>query len=102
MTLDGTSSSFTTDLKGAFYGLDDYLAIPSFLSRPIPYEILIRQAFDTDQHPASLGASFRMVFLGRLEDSRAGVHCAGLSDHAEAVGSAYRRPLDRHHWAQHR
>ena len=61
MTLDGTSSSFTTDLKGAFYGLDDYLAIPSFPGRPIPYEILIRQAFDLDQHPASLGA-FRMVF----------------------------------------
>jgi len=54
-SLDGQSTSFTLDLKGAFYGLDDYLAIPSFPSRPIPYEILIAQAFDQDAHPAHLG-----------------------------------------------
>ena len=61
LSMDGTNSSFTLDLKGAFYGLDDYLAIPSFPVRPIPYEILIQQAFDQSLHPAHLGL-FRMTF----------------------------------------
>jgi hypothetical protein len=60
-SLSGADSSFTTDLKGAFYGLDDYLAIPSFPKQPIPYEILISQAFDQDEHPAHLG-KFRILF----------------------------------------
>ena len=60
-SLSGSDSSFTTDLKGAFYGLDDYLAIPSFPKRPIPYEILIGQAFDQDEHPSHLGR-FRVLF----------------------------------------
>ena len=47
-TLSGQDSSFSADLKGAFYGLDDYLAIPSFPKRPMPYEILIAQAFDQE------------------------------------------------------
>lgn len=59
--LSGSDSSFTADLKGAFYGLDDYLAIPSFPKRPIPYEILIAQAFDQDEHPSHLGR-FRILF----------------------------------------
>ena len=54
-SLSGTDSAYTVDLKGALYGLDDYLAIPSFPKRPIPYEILIAQAFDPTQHYASLG-----------------------------------------------
>ena len=60
-SLSGQDSSFSMDLKGAFYGLDDYLAIPSFPKRPIPYEILISQAFDQDEHPAHLG-KFRVLF----------------------------------------
>jgi hypothetical protein len=59
--LSGQDSSFSMDLKGAFYGLDDYLAIPRFPKRPIPYEILIAQAFDQDQHPTHLGR-LRMLF----------------------------------------
>src|SRR5678816_4958084 len=59
--LTGQDSSFSADLKGAFYGLDDYLAIPSFPKRPIPYEILIAQAFDQDTHPSHLGG-FRILF----------------------------------------
>lgn len=57
----GTQSQFSLELKGAFYGLDDYLATPSFPKRPIPYEILISQAFNQDDHPAHLG-EFRMTF----------------------------------------
>lgn len=57
----GTANSASIDLKGAFYGLDDYLAIPSFPKRPIPYEILIAQAFDQQRHPSSLG-QFAMSF----------------------------------------
>lgn len=60
-SLSGSDSSFNIDLKGAFYGLDDYLAIPSFPKRPIPYEILIGQAFDQDEHPAHLG-KFGILF----------------------------------------
>jgi len=60
-SLSGSDSLVTIDLKGAFYGLDDYLAIPSFPRRPIPYEILIARAFDQTLHPSRLG-SFRMEF----------------------------------------
>lgn len=61
LNLTGADSSFELDLKGAFYGLDDYLAMPMYPNRPIPYEILIAMAFDQDQHPCSLGR-FRMMF----------------------------------------
>ena len=60
-SLSGTESSFSCDLKGAFYGLDDYLAIPSHPKRPIPYEILIAMAFDQREHPSRLG-QFRVLF----------------------------------------
>ena len=53
--MSGSDSSFSTDLKGCLYGLDDYLAIPKFPKRPIPYEILIAQDFDQTEHPAHLG-----------------------------------------------
>jgi hypothetical protein len=59
--LTGSESTFHLDLKGAFYGLDDYLAMPSHPKRPIPYEILIAQAFDQSEHPAHLG-KFQMLF----------------------------------------
>lgn len=52
---DASSSGFTIDLKGALFGLDDYLAKPSFPRRPIPYEILIKRAFDQIAHPSRLG-----------------------------------------------
>lgn len=60
-SLSGADSSFTIDLKGALYGLDDYLAIPSFPNRPIPYEILLAQAFNQSEHPSHLG-KFAMSF----------------------------------------
>ena len=60
-SLSGSDSKFSMDLKGAFYGLDDYLAIPTFPKQPIPYEILIAQAFDQTEHPSHLG-KFRVLF----------------------------------------
>jgi hypothetical protein len=51
---DPSNSGFRIDLKGALFGLDDYLAIPKFPRRPIPYEILIKQAFSQLEHPARL------------------------------------------------
>jgi hypothetical protein len=60
-TLSGSESAYTLDLKGALYGLDDYLAKPRHPRRPIPYEILIAQAFDQTEHPAHLG-KFRILF----------------------------------------
>jgi len=61
MSLTGAESSFSIDLKGCLYGLDDYLAMPQFPLRPIPYEILIAQAFDQVEHPSHLGG-FRILF----------------------------------------
>lgn len=61
MGQSGSDMSFTVDLKGALYALDNYLAIPSFPKRPIPYEILIAKAFDQTDHPARLG-NFRINF----------------------------------------
>lgn len=60
-SISGSESGYSVDLKGALYGLDDYLAIPSFPKRPIPYEILIAKAFDQASHPAHLG-QFRVLF----------------------------------------
>jgi len=60
-SLSGSDSSFNMDLKGAFFALDDYLAIPAYPKRPIPYEILIARAFDQTEHPAHLG-KFRVLF----------------------------------------
>lgn len=51
-----SGSTFGITLKGALYGLDDYLATPSFPTNPIPYELLIKDAFDQTKHPAHLGA----------------------------------------------
>jgi hypothetical protein len=59
--ISGRENTFSIDLKGALYALDDYLAIPSYPKRPIPYEILIAQAFDQTQHPAHLG-QFRVLW----------------------------------------
>lgn len=59
--LSGADSTFTVDLKGALYALDDYLAVPTSPLRPIPYELLMAQDFDQDAHPASLG-KFQILF----------------------------------------
>lgn len=60
-SLSGATASVSVDLKGAFYGLDDYLAKPSFPASPIPYEILIDKAFNQTDYPTRLG-KFRMEF----------------------------------------
>jgi hypothetical protein len=57
----GGETTYTIDLKGALYALDDYLAIPSFPKRPIPYEILMAQAFDQRENPSRLG-QFRVLW----------------------------------------
>lgn len=51
---ESTESTFNIELKGALFELDNYLAKPSFPKRPIPYEILIKRAFDQQEHPARL------------------------------------------------
>lgn len=48
------SSSVSVECKGALYLLDNYLAEPRFPSNPIPYERLIKMAFDQDSHPSRL------------------------------------------------
>jgi len=61
LSLSGQNTGFTVDCKGALYALDDYVAIPAWPNRPIPYEILIAMAFDQDEHPCNLGR-FRIMF----------------------------------------
>lgn len=48
----GDAFSAQVDCKGALYQLDDFVAIPQNPSRPIPFEVLIRQAFDPVRHPS--------------------------------------------------
>src|SRR5215510_6505716 len=60
-SLSGTDSSFSVDLNGCFYALDDYLAYPTSPLRPIPYELLMSEAFDQDRDPCSLG-KFQILF----------------------------------------
>jgi len=55
MSVGGSESSFSVSLKGALYGLDDYLAKPAYPKQPIPYEHLIRRAFDQSRNPCRLG-----------------------------------------------
>jgi hypothetical protein len=59
--LTGESSSYTLEVKGALYKLDNYLAAPSFPPRPIPYELLIKRAFNNPEHYAGL-ANLKVKF----------------------------------------
>ena len=54
-SFEDTNSGFSIDLKGALFGLDDYLAKPTFPRRPVPYELLIKRAFNQKLHPCRLG-----------------------------------------------
>lgn len=60
-SMSGSDSTFSISLKGAFFGLDDYQAQPSFPKQPIPYEYLIRRAFDQSRYPARL-APLKITF----------------------------------------
>ena len=42
----------TVECKGALYQLDDFVAIPQNPARPIPYEVLMRHAFDPARRPS--------------------------------------------------
>ena len=42
----------TIECKGALYQLDDFVAIPQNPARPIPYEVLLRNAFDPVRRPS--------------------------------------------------
>ena len=53
-SMGGTSTEFRIDLKGALFALDNFMAKPTFPRKPIPYEILIQQAFDQQRNPARL------------------------------------------------
>lgn len=53
-SIDDNGTSFQVQLRGALYALDNYLALPTFPEYPLPYEFLLRSAFDPEQHPCSL------------------------------------------------
>lgn len=53
-TLSSDSSSYSVECKGAMYLLDNYLAEPQYPPNPIPYERLIKMAFNPNLHPARL------------------------------------------------
>ena len=100
-SIDGTASSYQVDLKGALFGLDDYLAIPTFPKRPIPYEILIAKAFDQAIHPCWLG-NFRVLFPNWWTHDGAGVRRPDLPGLPEALGCDHRSDVDRVHLTVHR
>lgn len=47
---DFGQSGYSIALKGALYELDNYLAAPWYPQYPVPYELLIRGAFDPKGH----------------------------------------------------
>jgi|JI10StandDraft_1071094.scaffolds.fasta_scaffold01218_29 3',5'-cyclic AMP phosphodiesterase CpdA len=47
---DVGEDGYTISLKGALYELDNYLAAPWFPQYPVPYELLIKDAFDPSKH----------------------------------------------------
>lgn len=47
---DFSGDGLVLNLKGALYELDNYLAAPWYPQYPVPYELLIRGAFDSHQH----------------------------------------------------
>lgn len=53
VSLGENDSVFTVECKGALYQLDNYLAKPTYPQQPIPYEVLLRDAFDPFLHPGS-------------------------------------------------
>lgn len=52
--LDTDSTDWQIQLRGCNYALDGYLAMPTFPVYPLPYEYLMRSAFDPELHPCSL------------------------------------------------
>jgi len=51
LSVTGTDSSLTLECKGALFQADNYLAAPYYPQRPVPYEILIRDALSQAKRP---------------------------------------------------
>lgn len=52
MVSEEVGESYAVQCKGALYQLDNFLAAPFFPQYPIPYEILIREAFNPTKRPS--------------------------------------------------
>lgn len=62
---DDSDNSVSWEVKGALLLGDNYLAAPSFPPQPIPYEILMAQAFDQSKRPSHL-APFQIEWPGHV------------------------------------
>ena len=59
---DITEEGYTMSLKGALYQLDNFRAAPWFPQYPVPYELLLKEAFDPATHPTLRTAPLQVVF----------------------------------------
>jgi hypothetical protein len=57
-----SDSGLSVQCKGALYQLDNYLAKPEYPRQPIPYEILIKRAFNPRTHPGLMTNPVNVIF----------------------------------------
>lgn len=62
LVLDSTGSSLTLECRGALLQADNYLAAPYYPQRPVPYEILIREALSPAKRPGLRTKELKMEF----------------------------------------
>lgn len=62
LTVTGNDSALTLECKGALYQADNYLAAPYYPQRPVPYEILIREALSPAKRPGLRTSAVTMEF----------------------------------------
>ena len=99
-SLSGTESSFAVDLKGAFYGLDDYLAIPSSPRDRFPTKsLLLRHSTKWPTPPASDPSGWPSPRTGTSWSLPTTVRTTSIS---EAMGCSHGAAVDRFHESIHR
>jgi len=62
LNLTGVDSSLTLECRGALHQADNWLAAPYYPQRPVPYEILIREALSPLQRPGLRTKELKVEF----------------------------------------
>lgn len=73
ISLDPSESGTTVQLQGALFQLDRYLAIPTYPSRPVAGEVLLKRAFSPSRRPLRtqpLSVEYPCVTCGGIVDEQ--------------------------------
>jgi hypothetical protein len=62
LSLTGAESSLTLECRGALHQADNFLAAPYYPQRPVPYEVLIRDALSPAKRPGLRTKEVKMEF----------------------------------------